>query len=90
MLTIYKYKLEMTSKQKLAIPGWIRFLDIQLQNEIPCLWAIVDVYVLEMSIFTVEIFGTGHPMLALHESYIGTYQLPRHEMVFHVFVEKIS
>lgn len=85
MKTIYKYKLIGASSQTIEMPVGAEVLTIQVQNEIPCIWVIVDPYYsLEKRVF--EIFGTGHEIpYSANRKYIGTYQLNNRCLVFHCF-----
>lgn len=68
-------------------------LTVQVQNGIPCLWA--EVIVNEMHTLEPRYFatvGTGHPITFGQDKYdtyipqyIGTYQLERLGLVFHVY-----
>ena len=86
MKTIHKYRLQITASQPVLIPKGAHILTIQAQDDIPCLWALVDPdQATEMRIL--EMYGTGDP---IHESgkpreYIGTFQIKGGESVFHVF-----
>jgi hypothetical protein len=89
-MRIWKYRLEVTDTQTLRMPCGARILTVQVQNGVPCLWALVDVsepLLHPTLIFTVD---TGH--VADHVStgaeYVGTYQLHDSGLVFHVFAAK--
>jgi len=85
--TIWKFKLETTEIQEIEMPMYAEILCVQTQNEIPCLWALVDPTA-EKEIRHFEVFGTGHPIEQDHpyrRNYIGTYQLCGGDFVLHVF-----
>jgi len=42
MKTIWKYELENISEQTIEIPHDSTLLDVQVQNGMPCIWALVD------------------------------------------------
>lgn len=92
MITIYKYKLSDVDSQ--VIEGdVIQFLDIQVQNGVTCLWALVDTNVSRhIPVHEIHIFGTGHDIphniLSSHE-YLETYQLYDGSFIGHVFVPKL-
>lgn len=67
------------------MPQGAEILCIQTQDEIPCVWVLVDPN-RKLTKVTFEIFGTGQniPEL-LPRKYIGTYQLKAGELVFHCF-----
>ena len=84
--TIWKFALESASYNDVTMPTDSEILCLQLQNNTPCLWALVDPD-LERPRITRRfvITGTGHD-LAIKLSkrdYIGTFQIPG--LVFHVF-----
>ena len=84
---IWKYILEITDSQELIMPKGACVLTVQVQNNTPCLWALVNPNAeKESRIF--ETFGTGHPICCatdMHRNYIGTYQTHGDSLVFHVF-----
>lgn len=86
-MEIWKTKLEITDKQTIQLPQGAEILSVQTQNEIPCLWALVDRHQ-----FTepriIEIFGTGqdiHEDMGVERKYIGTFQTNEGSFVGHVF-----
>ena len=72
MMKIYKYQL---TNSVTYIRGKIaRFLTVQMQRDIPCVWAIVDDSVDE-SEFALYMIGTGWDMNDIKtEEYVGTIQ----------------
>lgn len=95
MKRIYKYKLETTDLQTFRIPklsGATNFkeqlLNINTQNDYPCMWCLVDVEG-ELQDINIRIIGTGNPMpeYITKDNYIGTYQLCGGSFVGHVFTE---
>lgn len=86
--TIWKFKLETTDVQEIAIPDDHYLLTVQTQYGVPCLWAKVRTGspVGKVKIVTI---GTGKPISAEivgDLSYLGTYQLEVGRLVYHVFV----
>lgn len=85
---IWKYILETTDSQELIMPKGACVLTVQVQNNTPCLWALVNPNAeKESRIF--ETFGTGQPICCatdMQRNYIGTYQ--KHGLVLHVFESK--
>lgn len=86
MTTIWKFVLENKDRQTIRLPKKHKFLDVQLQKGITCLWALVDTNT-EWEEKAILIVGTGNPCPAFMGPYIGTYQLMNGELVFHVFEE---
>jgi len=88
--SIYKYTLELTNTQSLAIPCGAEILTVQMQGVTPCIWALVDPNVLRVK-RQFFMYGTGHPVrndnLDLH-SYVGSFQVNAGEEVYHLFEEK--
>ena len=85
--TIWKFELEIADKQTIEMPVNAEILTVQTQNEIPCLWALVDPDDPKED-RVIKIFGTGHPIVydaGVDRKYIGTYQLRGGSLVFHVF-----
>jgi hypothetical protein len=84
---IYKYELSKSDCQNISMPIGAEILTCQAQNQIPCIWALVDPKA-ETEIRTFEIYGTGHPVLSdmgTSRKYISTFQLQGGLLVFHVF-----
>jgi hypothetical protein len=81
--TIYKYPLDLTDVQKVAMPTDARLLYVAMQNGQLTLWAHVDT-----DLFTahrlIAVIGTGNPAPELDEGvYVGTaFDGP---FVWHVF-----
>ena len=83
MLTIWKYELGIVDEQTITLPVNYELLALQMQNNTPCIWVLVDTESPQKDIKLVT-YGTGHTILN-HSTYIGTYQTG--PLVFHVFVE---
>lgn len=77
MKTIHKYTLVVTDNQFVDMPKWAKILSVQVQNNIPCIWAEVNTDMpIEKRCF--EIFGTGNPIhedMGVSREYIGTFQM---------------
>lgn len=84
--TIWKYPLELTDEQKISMPSRSTFLCTQMQGDTVTLWAQADPnsQTISRKIFIV---GTGNPVPASADLYIGTVQLRgQYEgLVFHVY-----
>lgn len=98
MKAIYKYPLDRNSSEvaahedkktvvvfNISIPRWSEILTIQMQNETPCIWALVDQESPEKREAQIEVYGTGWDIPEPRGlRYIGTFQV--HGMlVFHAF-----
>lgn len=84
MLTIYKYQLSSNDVTEIVMPQHARILTVQMQNGIPCLWAVVD-NERAMTTRRFHVFGTGHPIDKDYTRYIGTFQMYNESLVYHVF-----
>lgn len=84
MQVIYKYPLEVTGSQSISMPKGAKVLCVQVQRDVPCLWAIVDL-ANEVNLRRFRIWGTGHPVDESDLRYIGTFQLNEGGFVGHVF-----
>ena len=85
--TIYKYPIKTTDLQNLIIPLTAEILSLQVQDNQPCIWALVDPKEKETRAVNLETFGTGHPVaydMGVSREFINTYQL-NNGLVFHVF-----
>ena len=83
---IWKYTLEVFNNE-LEIPEGSEILDVQMQGDHPCLWALVDPQkTREKRIF--HLIGTGHPIFSSSLSYIATVQIGH--LVWHIFEESIG
>ncbi len=83
---IFKYPFPVSDVINLDIPKGAYILTVQVQNEIPCIWALVDPEAPTES-RGFRCFGTGHPIdVEIHNtSYIGTFQLLGGSFVGHLF-----
>lgn len=87
MKKIWKYPLSITDEQQVDIPLYGEILCAQFQDEIPCIWVLVDPEQLLVPRYF-EIFGTGHPIKEesnMNRKYIGTIQSEKYPLVWHVF-----
>lgn len=87
---IYKYPLKLQNEQMVEMPQGAVVLAVQTQRETPCLWAQVDpsAPVIKRRFMT---YGTGHPIVDYKAGhYVGTYQLQRGDLVFHVFTDRVE
>jgi hypothetical protein len=84
MKTIYKYKLDVTDMQTVSMPIGSKILNLNTQQEVPCIWALIDTDN-EIEDRKFSIYGTGHECRPCYEEYIGTFQIKQGFLVFHVF-----
>ena len=86
MKTIYKYPLKADEYQMITMPRSAQILTVQAQKEMPCVWALVETNN-EPEERYFRMAGTGH-LLGPKDKllrYIGTFQIMRDNLVFHVF-----
>ena len=82
--TIWKFPLEITDEQTLAIPRAADLLTVQVQRGRAFLWANVRTdNPTEERIIIMR--GTGHALTGVEGKYLGTIQLDCGYLVFHVF-----
>ncbi len=89
MFSIWKFPIPVEREFKLEMPAGSKVLSVQDQvpGAGPCLWALVRPK--EPSVWRRFILvGTGHPIRgeeALATEFVGTFQIPSHGLVFHLF-----
>jgi hypothetical protein len=87
MRTIWKYELLTTDEQTVLMPMLAELLAVQVQNDKPCVWALVDPEQ-KQTRRGFRVYGTEQSLpntTALAGKYVGTYQLEGGSLVFHVF-----
>jgi len=85
-MKIFKYPIEASDYFSLDLPKGAKILTVQVQHEMPFIWALVNPNVSkEMRHFKVA--GTGHNIDEHPDAliYIGTFQLSNGALVFHLF-----
>jgi len=84
-MTIWKFPFQIADVFSLSMPFGASILSVQVQREVPTIWAIVNPGAPMMD-REFRCFGTGHPMpKGLPLDFVGTIQLFGGELVFHVF-----
>ena len=84
-MRIWKWTLQVTDLQSLALPEGAKLLAVQAQGDMPQLWALVDEKAL-IEHRTFATYGTGNPTPDGDlGQYVGTYQTHGGALVFHVF-----
>ena len=89
MKTIWKFPLEVTDNNVIKMPKGAQILSVQVQHNIPCLWAAVDPEA-ELETRTIFTVGTGHPISLDAGRFIGTYQLNYGRFMGHVFESEMD
>lgn len=82
-MKVYKYQITNKKRQDIELPEGAQILSLQLQKGIPTIWALVDP---EAVTYTRRFFvvATGEE-IGDHLEYVGTFQVPESELVFHIF-----
>ena len=88
MKVIWKYDLEVKTIQGIKMPVGTKPISVDVQRNVPRLWAIVDLNAAEKDLYTVYTFGTGSPIPARDFTHIGSYMLYESSEVYHVFMEE--
>ena len=81
-MRIWKFPLVITDRQVVSVPVGAQMLDVQMQGDTPCLWAMCR-EASEPQPRTIAIYGTGNPLPATPGRYIATFQ--ESAFVWHVF-----
>lgn len=85
-MVIWKYTLQVVNEQTLIIPATGKILSIQVQDNVPCLWVLIDERKVDVgNQRTFHIYGTGNslPSSINQDVFIATFQLGY--FVGHVF-----
>lgn len=86
---VFKYPIETEDRQNIQIHKGYQILTVDTQNEKPCIWALVDDEA-PIIVASIRTHGTGHEVYEPDNlQYIGSYQLLKGRLVFHVFEDKI-
>jgi hypothetical protein len=73
---IWKYELQIKNLQEIEMPIGAEILTVQVQDNLPVLWALVDVQA-EKERRVIEVLGTGnniHYGMGASRKYISTFQ----------------
>lgn len=86
MRTIYKYPFQVEDVVTQFMPMGSEILAVQVQGDIPCIWAIVDPEA-ELEVRRFQLYGTGHTMdiAVTQDQHVGTFQLLGGRFVGHLF-----
>ncbi len=83
MITIHKYPIKVNNYIRLALPVGAKILTVQVQNNIPFIWALVDTNQ-QIQLRTFRIYETGREISTVG-IYISTFQLDNGRLVCHLF-----
>ena len=86
-MNIWKYELDIRSGStiKLSMPAGARPLSVQVQNQAPMLWALVDPKEKKQDVEFI-LAGTGIEFeLPANATFVGTFQMYGGSLVLHLF-----
>ncbi len=88
--TIWKYNLAVKDEQIIELPEKSTILTVQAQNDMICLWALVNPETDVKERRCIRVIGTGHAINDFDNlKYISTVQIFNGKLVFGIF-EKIK
>lgn len=82
---IWKFEFPIDDYFKIKMPEGAEIIHINTQNDVPCIWTIVNPENKEIY-HKFVIKGTGHSFTGVEKEYVGTIHLKG--LVFHVFTRK--
>jgi hypothetical protein len=85
MKVIYKYELQIKSQQVIEIPRQSKFLTLQLQDGVPCVWLEVNTNNTNTTQRVFKMHGTGHEFVNNLDVYLGTVLI--NGFVWHYYEE---
>ena len=83
-MSIWKFPIVRTDEQKIEMPVGAKVLSVQMQNGIPCIWAIIDTDA-RIESRSIAVVGTGNPCWCFTWAFIGT--VADGDFMWHVFTE---
>lgn len=88
MKRVYKYPIRIEDRQVVGFHKGAEILSVQVQEGKLCLYALVDISVVEIEFVPICIYGTDHNIEnADNLKFIGSIQMYDGELVLHVFEE---
>lgn len=85
MKKIFKYRVPFQDFTEVSMPKGAKIIAVQNQDESLCIWAEVNPDAPNERRFF-HVYGTGHVMHEeCEETYLGTAQFQRGELVFHLY-----
>ncbi len=85
MKTVWKFEIEEQDFIELNLPVGAKPLSVHPQIEGIFMWVLLDPNEKQMEQRYFRLCGTGHPMDDSNYEFIGTVQLLRGSLVFHLF-----
>ena len=84
MRQILKWKLAITGQQEIQLPVGSAILAVQIQRDDICIWVNCDPSAVNERRI-INIFGTGQSLPDRPGKYLGTIQMMKGQIVWHVF-----
>lgn len=84
-MRIWKWTLALKDVQTLELPVGAGILSVQVQGDMPQLWALCDNATVLKEKRHIAIYGTGNQMPDEPGDYIATFQMHGGALVFHAF-----
>jgi hypothetical protein len=83
-MKVFKYEIKSDDSCEIIMEAGAEILCVQTQNEHPFIWVLTEEDgPLEKRKF--KLYGTGHDIYEEKFKYIGTFQLAKGSLVFHLF-----
>ncbi len=83
--SVFKYPFQIENSFDLKLPKGAKILSAQIQDHVPCLWALVNIAG-PREVRKFRLYGTGHPISENNLEHVATFQMP--PFVWHLFEEK--
>lgn len=84
MQRIFKYPIPVDDDFMLYLPKGAKILTVQTQDDKPYIWAEINDEAIENKHYF-ALRGTGHPLKEEGMKYIGTFQMIKGRVVFHLY-----
>lgn len=84
-MRVWKWTLAAIDRQTIEMPAGAKLLTVQMQGDMPQLWALCDNATIAKQKRHIAIYGTGNPMSDEPGDYIATFQMHSGSLVFHAF-----
>lgn len=88
MYTVYKYPFDVTDFFTLDLPQGAKFLYLDVQFEVPCMWFLVNPNAVKERRYF-RVYGTGHAIDVDKKTHIGSFMMRGGTLVFHVFENEV-
>ena len=83
------WKFELPPDGLISMPLGAQVLDVQIQDDRPVMWALVDPDA-RCSVIRLALYGTGQTVPNRPGNYLGTFQQHGGALVWHVFSEYLT